>query len=111
MTRARAQEFTRLQVFVQRFQLGAMRFNLSLLFGAMGVLAARTKDPDDSDELQEALVKLEMANLEITSLKLEVVRLKEELGACVQGHNVLRYCWHASPSPVLISMIFRCGMA
>ena len=83
-----------------------MRFNLSLLFGVMGVLAACTEDPDDSVELQEAFVKLEMAYVEIASLKLEVVRLKEELDACVQGHNVLRCCWMAIPPPVLISIVF-----
>ena len=63
-----------------------MRFNLSLLLGIMGVLAARSKDPDKSDELQKALMKLEMAYVEIASLKLEIVHLKEELDECAQGH-------------------------
>jgi len=62
-----------------------MRFNLSLLLGIMGVLPARSKDPDDSDELRTALMKLEMAYVEIASLKLEIVHLKEELDECTQG--------------------------
>ena len=63
-----------------------MRFNLSLLLGIMGVLATRSKDPDDSDELRKALLQLDMAYVEIASLKLEIVRLKEELDECAQGH-------------------------
>ena len=50
------------------------------------MLAARSKDPDDSDELRKALLKLEMAYVEIASLKLEIVHLKEELDECAQGH-------------------------
>ena len=63
-----------------------MRFNLSLLLGIMGVLPARSKDPDDSDELRTALMKLDMAYVEIASFKLEIVHLKEELDECAQGH-------------------------
>ena len=63
-----------------------MRFNLSLLLGIMGVLATRSKDPDDSDELRKALLQLDMAYVEIASLKLEIVHLKEELDECAQGH-------------------------
>ena len=63
-----------------------MRFNLSLLFGIIGVLAVRSKNPDDSDELRKAFVKLKMAYVEIAFLRLEVVHLKEELNQGVQGH-------------------------
>ena len=52
----------------------------------MGVLAARSKDTGDSDELRQLLMELEMAYDELESLKLEVVHLKGELDECNQGH-------------------------
>ena len=86
ITRARSQVFRRTKVFAHRFPLRAMHFNLSLLLGIMGVLATRSKDPDDSDELRKALLNLDMAHVKIASLKLEIVHLKEELDECAQGH-------------------------
>ena len=53
----------------------------------MGVLGTRSKDPDGSDELRKAVMKLEMAYVEIASLKLEIAHLKEELDDCAQGHK------------------------
>ena len=67
-----------------------MRLNLSLLFGIMGVLATQSKDPDGSDDLRQAYMDLNNANVEIDFLKLEVVRLQEELDECLQGHVCFR---------------------
>merc|ERR1719284_56038 len=51
----------------------------------MGVLATQSKDPDGSDELRQAYMDLNNAIVEIDFLKLEVVRLQEELDECLQG--------------------------
>ena len=101
--RACAQEVKHTQVFAHRFPLRAMRFNLSLLFGIMGVLATQSKDPDDSDGLRQAYIDLNMARIEIASLKLEVVRLKEELGECSEGHVCFMVVTSAILPPVMSS--------
>ena len=76
-----------------------MRFTLTLLFGTIGVLITCGKDPDDSEEVRAVRMELSFAHDEITSLKLEIGRLKEELEQCVQGHlcpSVVRTLFHFS---------------
>ena len=63
-----------------------MRFTLTLLFGTIGMLITGGKDPDNSGEVRAVRMELSFAYAEITSLKLERDRLKEELDRCVQGH-------------------------
>ena len=79
--------------------LEAMRFTLTLLFGTIGVLITGGKDPDDSEEVRAVLMELSFAHDEITSLKMDIDRLKEELDQCVQGHScpsVVRTLFHLS---------------
>ena len=76
-----------------------MRFTLTLLFGTIGVLITGGKDPDNSEEVRAVRMELSFAHDEITSLKLEIDRLKEELEQCVQGHlcpSVVRTLFHLS---------------
>ena len=75
--------------------------------GIMGVLATQSKDPDDSDGLRQAYMDLEMAHIEIASLKLEVVRLKEELDECSQGLVCCMVVASAILPPVMISIFCR----
>ena len=63
-----------------------MRFNCSLLFGIIGVLATRGKDPDNDGELQAVRMELHSAYAEIAALKLEIVHLRAELDDCAEGH-------------------------
>ena len=77
----------------------AMRFTLTLLFGTIGVLITGGKDPDDSEEVRAVRMELSVAHDEITSLKLEIDRLQEELDVCTQGHlcpSVVRTLFHLS---------------
>ena len=76
-----------------------MRFTLTLLLGTIGVLFTGGKDPDNSQEVRAVRMELSFALAEITSLKLEIDRPKEELDACSQGHlcpSVLRTLFHYS---------------
>ena len=65
----------------------AMCFHLRLLLGIIGVLTTRGKESDNSQQLLSVRMELQSAYDEISALKLEVVRLKEELIACVEGHS------------------------
>ena len=76
----------------------AMRFTLTLLFGTIGVLITGGKDPDDSEEVRAVRMELSFAHDEITSLKLVIDRLKEELDQCSQSHlrPICAYLFHLS---------------
>ena len=61
-----------------------MRFNVTLLFGTLGVLSTGGKERVNSGELHAVRMELQAAYEEISSLTLEIVHLKEELDSSVQ---------------------------
>ena len=97
----------------------AMRFNLTLLFGTVGVLSTGGKEPDGGGELQAVLEELRAVYEENSALKLEIGHLKEELHECtegqlcqsvggaffsphVQGSQIVAHCTrvlHSAPNP------------
>ena len=74
-----------------------MCFTLTLLLCIVGVLITGGDVPGNSAEVQVIREELSHAHVEISSLKMEIVRLKEELDACEEG----RFVSHGSQSPTL----------
>ena len=63
-----------------------MRITSILLFATVGLLITGGDEPDGGGEVHALRMELSAALARLHSSQLEIVRLKEELDECVQGH-------------------------